>query len=566
MATSGTNYTVNWELVNGVLTISPSSGNSGIARTDNFFHEGSVLDAYIDLTQAERESVESIIFSGNISLYYKPIMESSYIKATSVDRLFLTPEDISEMFSPAYPNLKHVDVTGLNTSGVTSFTDMFFLGYGNDGLLTISGLDSLDVSSGTDFISMFEGAQIATLDVSGFPLNNAESIQSMFSGLNYCAEIIFPSNFNRDNSYEWSDGSVTYALGLASSSVPATNGGITIYSDEDFYKLESGKGGTWTRDISGTASLKFSVTSTSRDGNVATFNYTYATTTASVSVYYKKSSESSYPSTAQDTFSISGTGSNTYSVTLSTDDSYDFKFVVTDENETVYTFPSVDSNILLVSVDDDGNVTVSGDGEIGGNIEASGDVTADKYNGKVDSIDQATTPSSNKSQNVLAVRDKNNKQIGVAYSIQRSTGEIGFGFGAFRTINGTDYVNYAISEIKDDGTQLWRFTNAASFVDGLGLGNAIRPSTKTTSGWGFSANQFRSGLTVSVTSVSGYTPYVYQAYCSSHSAIDVIDAYISGTTLTFRARNRTADVITNAEFTFRILYIKNLMIGANVSQ
>ena len=32
MATTGTNYTAKWELVDGVLTISPVSGNSGEMR------------------------------------------------------------------------------------------------------------------------------------------------------------------------------------------------------------------------------------------------------------------------------------------------------------------------------------------------------------------------------------------------------------------------------------------------------------------------------------------------------------------------------------------------------
>lgn len=342
MATSGTNYTGKWTLSNGVLTLEPKSGSSGQFRSE--YSPDSGVQKFVTLTEEERKSVTKIVFSETVSFYEKGLMQSTYSKVTDYSNFLKGFISYSYI---AFPNLSDVDVTGLDTAGGTKFRSMFAW------LTSITGLDKLNVNSGKDFAYMFQSSKLETLDVSHFPLNTAESISYMFYGMNYCSTITLPSNFSRTNTGEESS-----LLGLA----PATNAnGITVRNDGDFFKLPSGQqGGTWTRDISGTAKLKFSVSNTVREADKATLTYSYATSTATVSLYLKKSSESSFPSEPAETFTLTGTGNGSIEVTLPTDDSYDVWIVVTDGNETIYTYPSIDSNILLFKIKKSGDTETTG--------------------------------------------------------------------------------------------------------------------------------------------------------------------------------------------------------------
>lgn len=349
MATSGTNYTVKWTLSNGVLTISPVSGNNGIARKD--WGLTTKLVDWITLTDDEVSSVQSIVFVGDIQFYSKDLGESSYSKSTGLT---------SFLFN--FTNASEIDVSGLNTTGVEGFR-LFF----PKSLTILTGLSLMDVASGKDFSNMFYGTKLESLDLSTFPLNSADNISRMLDDLLYCQTVKLPSNFSRKFAAlsEYS-GEPIYSFGLAK--VPITKNGVTITSDEDFFKLDSAQGGTWTRDVSGSASLSFQVKSTSREANIATVDYQYATSSATVSIYLKKASESSFPSTASKTVTISGTGSGSVNIELATDDAYDIKMVASDGNTSIYAYPSVGSNILLFEVDEQGNVEFSGGITTGGDV------------------------------------------------------------------------------------------------------------------------------------------------------------------------------------------------------
>lgn len=359
MATSGTNNTVKWALSNGVLTISPTSGNSGIAIRPAM-PEYVNLRGWITLTDDEVKNVQSIKFTGNIQLYIKSLFGGTSYKATS---LALLMRDFS--------NASEIDISGLNTAGVEDFSRFF-----PRSLINLTGLSSMNVASGKDFASMFNDTNLESLDLSTFPLNSADDITYMLSGMSYCHTVKLPSNFSRKFAYIDSDsGQIASSFGLASNSIPATKDGVTVTSDKDFFNLDSAQGGTWTRDISGSATLSFKVKSTSREANIATVNYQYATSSATVSIYLKKASESSFPSTALKTVEISGTGSGSVEIELATDDAYDIKMVASDGNTSIYAYPSVSSNILLLEVDEEGNIDISG------GITTGGDVHADEKNG-----------------------------------------------------------------------------------------------------------------------------------------------------------------------------------------
>ena len=343
MATSGTNNTVKWTLSNGVLTISPTSGSSGIARSPAMSTYFSLRD-WITLTDDEVKNVQSIKFTGSIQLYVDSLFGDAPKKQTDLRSLM---RDFS--------NASEIDVSGLNTAGVENFSYFF-----PSSLMNLTGLSSMNVASGKDFYKMFDGAKLESLDLSTFPLNSADDIGIMIYNMSYCHTVKLPSNFSRKFAYIYR-GQNEYSFGLASSSIPATKDGVTVTSDEDFFKLDSAQGGTWTRDVSGSATLSFKVKSTSREANIATVNYQYATSSATVSIYSKKVSESSFPSTSSKTVEISGTGSGSVEIELTTDDAYDIKMVASDGDTSIYAYPSVGSNILLMEVDDDGNIMVGND-------------------------------------------------------------------------------------------------------------------------------------------------------------------------------------------------------------
>lgn len=93
----------------------------------------------------------------------------------------------------------------------------------------------------------------------------------------------------------------------------------------------------------------------------------------------------------------------------------------------------------------------------------------------------------------------------------------------------------------------------------------ITSGTKTANGYAFSANQSRANLSVSFTKKDGYIAIMRTAYCATHSAVDLINAYTdNGTgTITFWAVNRTSTALTDVGFTFNLLYISTKLYVAS---
>lgn len=358
MATSGTNYTAKWDLQNGILTIQPVSGNSGIMRASNSdaISTWGLLWDYVQLTDEERNSITKILFSGNIAFHYRGFMQTQYER----QKIYIHFFGYSSTYRISLPpDLVEIDVTGLDTTGATSLAYLFDI----PSLTTVKGLSALNTATCTSFANMFAHTKLTNVDISTFSenmLNNEETdITWMFLEMLYCSEIILPSGFQRKHAN--SEYVVSDSLGIStnplSEAIPATKDEVTISSDEDFFKLTAtSQGGTWIRDISGSAELRFNVNKVVRDGNSAEMQYTYYASSATVEVYLKETSQSSFPSTPSDTFSIEGTGTDSMTLTLSSDNAYDVMVKVYDGETTLYTYPSIDSNVLLFSVDDKGRV------------------------------------------------------------------------------------------------------------------------------------------------------------------------------------------------------------------
>ena len=196
-----------------------------------------------------------------------------------------------------------------------------------------------------------------------FPKNGLRKFDGwhrIIEGYLYRAGACYGCNRTRAISY---DGAYDpYYFGLASTSAPASNSsGVIVESDEDFFKLTN-KGGVWTRDLSKTKAFTFHVVKSTRNAAIVTLTCTYGSASAfTVNVYQKKSSESSYGTEAVYTTQLTGSGTEVITLVMETDDGYDFKITASNGDKTVVTFPSVDSNILLMELDEDGNLNVGGD-------------------------------------------------------------------------------------------------------------------------------------------------------------------------------------------------------------
>lgn len=357
---TGINNTVKWTLTDGELVIEPVNGVSGVARAGAL--TTTLFSFCTGMTDSEWDSVRHIVYEDSVAFEVKRI-------GGGYDRIM--PTITYSVFSPN-TNVETVDVSGLNTVGVESFYWAFA---GAVNLVSVIGLDNLNTSSVTKYDYMFTRTSLSIIDISNFENLDVSTtiVGLMFDQNPYLQTVALPTNFNLKRAYEVS-GTDQYYFGIASSRIPATKDGVTISSDEDFFKLTAtSQGGTWVRDISGSAELKFNVNKVVRDGNSAEMQYTYYASSATAEVYLKETNQSSFPSTPSDTFSIEGTGTGSRTLTLASDSAYDVMVKVYDGETTLYTYPSIDSNVLLFSVDENGNVWAGGDMEDG-----QGNVLADK--------------------------------------------------------------------------------------------------------------------------------------------------------------------------------------------
>lgn len=373
MATSGTNYTMSWEISDGVLRIFPTNGISGIARTPQTFFSNDGLISFLNgVTDEEFALVHTIIFEEDVAFHewkyvghdvdprYAPAGFFNFFRKTASDSV--SKDVLNE-------NIQKIDVSGLNTINASSF-EGFFRGLAN--LTELVGLNNLNTQSVTRFNYMFGNTPLSTIDISSWVINQGDQFIGMFDKCNYLLRLTLPSNLNVLNTGTETEG-YAYKFGLVPKNGQATKNGVTISSDEDFFKLSISQGGVWERDVSGTATLSFKVTSVERDGNDAILNYNYFTVTAVANIYVKTSSQSSFPSSPTQTLNLEGTGTDSTTIQLALDDAYDVMIIVDDGETTLYTYPSIDSNILLLQIDEEGNVEASGD-----ITDGSGNVLSDK--------------------------------------------------------------------------------------------------------------------------------------------------------------------------------------------
>ena len=136
-------------------------------------------------------------------------------------------------------------------------------------------------------------------------------------------------------------------------------------SDEYFSELTNAqRAGTWQRNVSFTydvSAYRSTSGTADEDGENATFDIRWATDATTIDrifrIYQKEAGAVSYPTSPVLTQNVTGNSGNT---TLTTnnigDNAYDFKVEFYDGTDTYLAFPSIQTNIRLITIDETGNV------------------------------------------------------------------------------------------------------------------------------------------------------------------------------------------------------------------
>jgi len=334
---SGTQGTCNWYVSqNGELVIEPMSGNSGViypVAFSGYPWSNDTLDEPSDISKAV------------LTATVKPGV--TYDKSGRIG-------DSSNLFCGCI-NMTSVTAPAAFWNSLDTGSDMFL---DCRSLEQISFNNASFVNS-TEMSSMFYNcSSLTSLDLQSFNTANVTNIKYMFYGCDLLTTVTFGSNWTvpDDNLY------LTPCMNVST--------GIYCNTNSDYANLtDSEKRGTWQRFVEQT----FSVTAyrsengtADEDGSDASLQVSYAIsgseTSSTLTIYQKAASESSYPSTPVVTRNLSGSSGH-ITVTISDigDDAYDFRVEWSYGSVTCVAFPSIATNIHLVDIDPNGNVTVYGD-------------------------------------------------------------------------------------------------------------------------------------------------------------------------------------------------------------
>lgn len=333
MIASGTNGTCTWTISDaGELSIRPTSGNSG------YLLSGWMLTNWP--WQDYAEEVRSAVFSGSI-YFYKEQLSGQPIETGNAQYLF----EVIDRFI----------VSETQYSNLTSIT-----GFGS--------LKNL-----VDISEMFGGCTaLTTLDLSSLDTTNVTRLSGMFSGCNLLSSVTFGNLFSTDNVENYEN--PFFGKGTN------TTNGIIVQSDADFMKLTaSQRAGTWERGVAPSYSaVAFRTAGGVPDtsGEDVEIDVTWATdastTTRTLKIYKKLSSTASYPSTPIVTQNLIGDSGITPITILNVgDEAYDFKVTFYDGVNTFIAFPTIQSNVRLITIDEKGRVEC---GDYGGNLKSIFDI------------------------------------------------------------------------------------------------------------------------------------------------------------------------------------------------
>lgn len=385
---SGTSGTCSWDIDNnGKLTIKPTSGSSGDLQIE---------DTYFRLNGADfpwynyREQIKSIVLSGSIKTTYtffgttksgnfSYMFEgcSNLIEISGLNSI-TGAEDISYMFYGCNL-LKTIDISSLNITNVTNMNGLFAY---CSSLISITGIKSTNKLKKASY--MFSCCKsLISLDLTNLNTTNCDTLNSIFNGTPLLSTIKMGDYFYVKPFSQYTSGESTDPSAIDINSAKNITNGIIISSDEAFSELtNTQRKGTWQHNVSFTYDVS-AYRSTSgvkdEDGGNVSFDILWATNVSTtdriIKIYQKEARAASYPSSPVLTQNLSGnSGNTTLTINNIGDNAYDFKVEFYDGTDTYLAFPSIQTNIRLITIDETGNVCLALD-----TAASSGTTDADLY-------------------------------------------------------------------------------------------------------------------------------------------------------------------------------------------
>lgn len=363
---SGICGTCTWTISNdGVLTVRPTSGSSGNLDIGTQFGVGMSSWPW----NSYRSQIIRIVLSGNITTSYSFMgtytgnysnIFKDCVNLVSISGIASLKGaiDCSSMFRGC-TSIEELNLSSFDTSAVRDM-DFMFNGCTSLSNLVLTGINTSNVRSFMNFLKRCES--LASIDLSSFNTTSAKDMSCFFdntpllSHITLGAQFYVPPVSTNDYYYKWK----TYFHGGKN----ITNG-IVVDSDESFSGLTNAdRAGTWERGVSYSyrvTAARVNAGVADEDGEDVGITARWATqaetTDRTLKVYQKISSASTYPSTPVITQQLSGnSGVTTVTITDIGDNAYDFRVEFYDGTNTYIAFPSVQSNIRLITIDSTGNV------------------------------------------------------------------------------------------------------------------------------------------------------------------------------------------------------------------
>ena len=361
---SGTCGTCTWTISDdGVLTVRPTSGSSGNLDLGAQFNVGMSSWPW----NSYRSQIIRIVLSGNITTSYSFMgtYTGNYrnIFADCVNLVSISgiaslkgAKNCSSMFEGC-TSIEELNLSSFDTSAAR-YMSFMFSGCTSLSNLVLTGINTSNVADFTDFLRGCES--LASVDLSSLNTTSAEDMNCFFDNTPLLSHITLGAQFYvppvSTNGYKWK----TYFHGGKN----ITNG-IVVDSDESFSGLTNAdRAGTWERGISYSyrvTAARVNAGVADEDGEDVAITARWATqaetTERTLTIYQKPAGDSTYPSTPVSVQTLSGnSGVTTVTITDVGDDAYDFRVEFYDGTNTYIAFPSVQSNIRLITIDSTGNV------------------------------------------------------------------------------------------------------------------------------------------------------------------------------------------------------------------
>lgn len=367
---SGTCGTCSWNIDNsGKLTIKPTSGSSGelaspylMGHWPWYTYKDSVITAVISGSITAKE--DTSFGNPKIGDFHSLFDDCANLVQVSGLGNLKNAKDLSLMFTGC-DKLTTLDIQNLDVSTVTHFSYMFNHCYS----LTSLNLSNFITSQAVELDGVFYYcSSLTTLDLTRVDTRqvdfNAGGVHDLFNGCELLSTVILGNNFYVKPYSQYTDEHNWRSTPYMDSAKNLTNG-IMITSDEAFSELTNAqRAGTWQRNVLFTYDVS-AYRSTSgvadEDGENATFDIHWATDATTTDrifrIYQKEAGAVSYPTSPVLTQNVTGnSGNTTLTINNIGDNAYDFKVEFYDGTDTYLAFPSIQTNIRLITIDQTGNV------------------------------------------------------------------------------------------------------------------------------------------------------------------------------------------------------------------